>query len=139
MHLFTRALATSVSVGLLTASSCSAPYAAARSDAASDTVGVGARLAQLEADARALTKADGCNTSSQCRTAPVGARACGGPRTYLVYCGASTDSVALYRKLDSLRALEIRYNTTSGMVGTCDIRTPPTVTVQGGRCRESTP
>src|SRR3982751_1505906 len=60
------------------------------------------RLARLEREARALAKTDGCSTSETCRTAPVGWRGCGGPRSYLVYCAATTDSVALYRKLDEL-------------------------------------
>src|SRR5438046_3166798 len=54
------------------------------------------RLARLEREARTLAKTDGCSASESCRTAPVGWRGCGGPRTYLVYCAATTDSAALY-------------------------------------------
>ncbi|MDB4883375.1 MAG: hypothetical protein JWL95_2141 [Gemmatimonadetes bacterium] len=96
-----------------------------------------ARLAQLEREARALAKIEGCATTAQCRTAPIGWRGCGGPRTYLPYCAASTDSVALFRKLDALKEAEIAYNQKSGMMSTCEMRLPPTVTAQGGSCRES--
>lgn len=98
--------------------------------ASSDT----ARLARLEREARALAKTDGCAAASACRTAPVGWRGCGGPRTYIVYCAATTDSVALFRKLDELKAAETAYNEATGMLSTCEMRLPPAVAVQGGRC-----
>jgi hypothetical protein len=94
------------------------------------------RLARLEREARALAKTDGCSTSESCRTAPVGWRGCGGPRTYLVYCAATTDSVALYRKLDEMKEAEILYNAKSGMMSTCEMRMPPVVTASGGRCTQ---
>jgi hypothetical protein len=100
---------------------------------ASDT----AQLARLEREARALAKTDGCTSASACRTAPVGWRGCGGPRTYIVYCAASTDSVALFRKLSELKAAEQAYNEQSGMMSTCEMRLPPTIVAQGGRCGTS--
>ncbi len=97
-----------------------------------------AEVDRLEQEARAIARTDGCNSSSQCRTAPVGAKACGGPRTYLVYCAATTDSVALFRKLAELEAAEKKYNETAGLVSTCEFRTPPGVVATGGSCREAT-
>jgi len=94
------------------------------------------RLARLEQEARALAKTDGCSTSEGCRTAPVGWRGCGGPRTYLAYCAATTDSAALFRKLDELKEAEIAYNAKSGMMSTCEMRLPPVVTASGGRCTQ---
>ena len=95
------------------------------------------RLAQLEREARALAKTTGCSSDAQCRTAPVGWRGCGGPRTYVAYCAATTDSVTLFRTLDELKEAETAYNRKSGMMSTCEMRLPPTVSVQGGSCRES--
>lgn len=122
---------------------CSSPQSARAGDTAGepsrDTVAARARIAQLEADARALVKMDGCSTAARCRTAPVGARACGGPRTYLVYCAATTDSVALFRKLGELSAMEAKYNASTGIASTCEMRMPPNVTAQAGSCREATP
>ena len=94
------------------------------------------RLARLEREARALARMDGCSASEGCRTAPVGWRGCGGPRTYLVYCAATTDSVALFRKLDELKEAEVAYNAKSGMMSTCEMRMPPVVTASGGRCTQ---
>jgi hypothetical protein len=90
---------------------------------------------RLEQEARAIARTDGCNASSQCRTAPVGAKACGGPRTYVVYCAATTDSVALFRKLAELEAAERRYNATSGLASDCSLQLPPGVVATGGSCR----
>jgi hypothetical protein len=94
------------------------------------------RLARLEQEARALAKLDGCSATSGCRTAPVGWRGCGGPRTYLVYCAATTDTVALFRKLAELEQAERAYNASTGMMSTCELRMPPAVRLDGRSCRE---
>jgi hypothetical protein len=102
-----------------------------------DLSGDQARIAQLEREARALAKTTGCSSASACRTAPVGARACGGPRSYIVYCAASTDTVALFRKLRELEQAEKAYNEKSGMMSTCEFRMPPKTVLSGGSCREA--
>jgi hypothetical protein len=94
------------------------------------------RLSRLEREARALAHTDGCDSLAQCRTAPVGWRSCGGPRDYLVYCAATTDTVALFRKLAELEAAEKEYNLKSGLMSTCIMREPPRVSFRGGSCRE---
>jgi hypothetical protein len=121
---------------MLAAVACAAP--ASRSG---DSVGSGAarlddtvRLARLEREARALLSTTGCQSAASCRTAPVGARGCGGPRSYVVYCPASTDTVALLRKLEELKRAEMEYNERAGVVSTCEMRMPPAVAVQGGSC-----
>lgn len=93
-----------------------------------------AHLTQLEREARALAKTDGCASVNACRTAPVGWRGCGGPRTYLVYCAAATDTVALFRKLAELEAAEQDYSAKSGMMSTCEMRLPPRARLGGKRC-----
>lgn len=93
-----------------------------------------ARMARLEREARALASTTGCETAAACRTAPVGVRGCGGPRDYLVYCPAATDTAALLRKLDELSRVEAAYNEREGVISTCQMRLPPAVSVSGGRC-----
>lgn len=95
-----------------------------------------AKLTRLEHEARALASTDGCKNASACRTAPVGWRGCGGPRTYVVYCAATTDTIAPFRKLKELENAEKAYNAKSGMMSTCEFRMPPTAVLQGGSCRE---
>ena len=94
-----------------------------------------AQIVALEDQAKALVKADGCTSADQCRTAAVGSRACGGPRYYLVYCSRTTDSAALYRKLDAIAEAERDYNTRYKLVSTCEFRMPPTVALSGGSCQ----
>jgi hypothetical protein len=97
-----------------------------------------ARLTRLEREARALAKTEGCASVNSCRTAPVGWRGCGGPRTYLAYCAATTDTVALFRKLAELETAEKDYNAKSGMISTCEMRLPPRTALDGKRCKLET-
>ena len=90
-------------------------------------------IVKLEDEAKAIAKVSGCATS-ECRAAAVGSRACGGPRYYLPYCAKTTDSVALYRKLDEVAKAEQAYNKKYQIVSTCEFQMPPTVEAVGGSC-----
>ncbi|SRR6266550_289082 len=90
-------------------------------------------ILKLEDEAKAIAKVSGCATS-ECRAAPVGSRACGGPRYYLPYCAKTTDSAALYRKLDGVAKAEQAYNRKYQIVSSCEFRMPPTVEAVGGSC-----
>ncbi len=92
------------------------------------------KILQLEEQAKALARKEGCTSSGQCRTAPVGSRACGGPRYYLVYCARTADSAALFRKLDEVARAEQAFNTRYQLASTCEFRMPPTVGLTGGAC-----
>lgn len=94
-----------------------------------------ARVAQLEHDAVALAKTTGCSSDDQCRNAPVGIKACGGPRYYLKYCAATTDSIALFRALARLDTAERAYNAKYHIVSTCQMILPTRPHVVAGACR----
>ena len=94
-----------------------------------------AQIVALEDQAKALVKTDGCSSAAQCRTAPVGSRACGGPRYYLVYCSQTTDSAALFRKLDAVAGAERAYNERYKIASTCEFMIPPTVALAGSSCQ----
>lgn len=98
-----------------------------------------AAILEIEEEAKALVKANGCTSDDQCRTAPVGSRGCGGPRYYLVYCSRGTDSVALFKKLGEVEAAERAYNAKYQVVSTCEFRMPPTVGVTAGSCQSRQP
>lgn len=98
-----------------------------------------ARVEALEQEAKAIAGTTGCSSTSGCRAAPVGNRACGGPRYYIVYCAATTDSVPLYRKLDEVAAAENEYNRKYGIMSTCEFRMPPDMALIGGECRAAAP
>jgi hypothetical protein len=93
------------------------------------------QIVALENEAKAIVKADGCSSTSECRTAPVGSRACGGPRYYLVYCSKTTDSVALFKKLEAVAAAEQEYNKRYQIASTCEFRLPPKVALAGSSCQ----
>ncbi|MGI9045076.1 MAG: hypothetical protein ACR2GK_13275 [Gemmatimonadaceae bacterium] len=95
-----------------------------------------AAIEKLEGEAKARATTTGCTAAGDCRAAPVGSRACGGPRYYLPYCAKSTDSAALYQKLDQVAAAEHAYNKKYEIVSTCEFRMPPAVGVTGGACTE---
>lgn len=92
------------------------------------------RVAELESRAKAIAGVDGCTADGECRAAPVGAKPCGGPRYYLAYCARTTDSTALYRALEELRAAEEAYNRSEGMMGTCEYVETPKVALRGKAC-----
>lgn len=92
-----------------------------------------ASILKMEEQAKAIAKTAGC-TSSDCRAAPVGSRACGGPRYYLPYCAKTTDSAALYGKLDEVSRAEQDYNRKYNIASTCEFRMPPAVEAVGGSC-----
>lgn len=94
-----------------------------------------AQIVALENEAKAIVKSDGCSSADQCRTAPVGSRACGGPRYYLVYCSKTTDSAALFKKLDQVSAAEQEYNKRYQLASTCEFRLPPKVALVGSSCQ----
>ena len=93
-----------------------------------------AAIEKLEGEAKAIASAGGCTASGECRTAPVGSRACGGPRYYITYCSKTTDSAALYRKLDQVANAEKAYNTKYKLASTCEFRMPPAVGIVAGAC-----
>ncbi|MFL5571959.1 MAG: hypothetical protein ACJ8AB_05580 [Gemmatimonadaceae bacterium] len=93
-----------------------------------------AQIVALEDSAKALVDSTGCTSAAECRTAPVGSRACGGPRYYLVYCSRTTDSAALYRKLEAVANAERDYNIHYKLASTCEFRMPPTVGLTGSSC-----
>lgn len=92
-------------------------------------------IARLEREAREIAKSEGCSSTGECRSAPVGARACGGPRDYIVYCARTTDTTALFRKLNELRQAEIEYNRKNNVASTCEFRSPPEIALVGASCR----
>jgi len=94
-----------------------------------------AAILRLEDQAKAIAKSSGCARVSECRTAPVGNRACGGPRYYIAYCSTTTDSVALFRKLGEVAEAENAYNRKYGIASTCEFRMPLPLTLSGGECR----
>jgi hypothetical protein len=93
-----------------------------------------AEVARLERRLRDLAIPSGCDSAGQCKTAPIGERACGGPREYVLYCPLTSNEPELLAVVDSLKQAEMRHNQATGAVSTCEYRLPPNAAVVGGRC-----
>ena len=98
-----------------------------------------AEIGQLETEARELAVAEGCTDVSQCRAAPVGAQACGGPRGYVVYCSETTDENALVRALKRLEQREERFNRQCDVVSICIFIAEPQLELVEGVCQAAAP
>lgn len=78
-------------------------------------------LAQLQT----LTAAPHCTTDSQCRTLPVGARACGGPSRYLVWSTRVNREVELQALAAQVTAQEKAALAASGRMSICQVLPDP--------------
>lgn len=94
---------------------------------------------RLEDEARELAEAGPCEDVRQCRTAPVGVQACGGPRDYLVYCATATDEAALQRALARLARREERFNRQCDVFSICIFLIEPEVELVNGVCQVAQP
>jgi hypothetical protein len=65
----------------------------------------------------------------------MGAKACGGPKTYLPYCPLTTDTNALMRKLEELRVAEDEFNRKYGIMSDCAFVVEPSLTSANGTCQ----
>lgn len=94
-----------------------------------------ARVDSMKAAARALANTGGCESTGQCASIAMGARACGGPSEYIVYCALTTDTAALQRAVDDVERAERAYNASHGIISTCEMLLAPRVELAGGVCR----
>ena len=84
---------------------------------------------------RSLIGAAECSSDSQCQVLPVGARACGGPASYLAWSSAKTDSGQLQALAERYKAEQQASNERSGRISTCIAIAPPAVACRAGACQ----
>jgi hypothetical protein len=75
-----------------------------------------------------------CSSPAVCRTLPLGSKPCGGPRRYLVYSLAVTDSARLAADAARYNEAEARRNKEKGLVSDCSMLIPPKVSCVSRRC-----
>lgn len=95
--------------------------------------------ARLAGELRTLVGPAACTADAQCRTLPVGAKACGGPAGYLAWSTVGTDAdklkdVAARQAQASKRELEA-----SGMRSNCAVVADPGAACVAGHCQLATP
>ena len=107
----------------------SAPAVAAGTPgAATDT------LAQI----RAMVGNAACSDNAQCRSLPLGARACGGPEAYLPYSTANLSEPSLLALAERYKAERQAGNAASGMMSNCRFIPDPGAVCRGGTCQPGT-
>jgi hypothetical protein len=79
-----------------------------------------------------------CESSSVCRTIPLGAKPCGGPQEYLIYSTSATDSVRLAREVARYNEAEHKRNREEGRMSDCMAVERPRVSCVSGQCRAVT-
>ncbi|HUG22334.1 hypothetical protein [Piscinibacter sp.] len=84
---------------------------------------------------RALIGDAACSSDAQCRTIGVGAKACGGPQSYLAWSTARTDEGALRAAAEQQASTRRDDMARSGIVSTCSIVPDPGAICSAGVCR----
>lgn len=80
-----------------------------------------------------------CSSNAQCRTLPVGAKACGGPEAYLAYSAVQADAARLQALAERARSQRKAENERSGEMSVCRHLSDPGAVCVAGSCQLSTP
>jgi len=91
----------------------------------------GGTLAQIQA----LIGKAGCTSDSECQVLPVGAKACGGPASYLAYSRAQTNGAEVQALAERYHAEQQASNARSGMVSNCQVVPTPTAACRANTCQ----
>ncbi len=110
---------------LLLLGACQAQPGAA--PAPSDEAGLLARIKAGIGDAR-------CSSDAQCRTVPIGEKACGGPEAWWAWSSTSAQADKLPGWATELAALARQRNQRSGMMSNCMVQPDPGAVCQAQRC-----
>ena len=114
------------SIVLLAASACgSAP-----AQDAPPAPGNAGLLAQIQAEVGAAA----CDSTQQCHTLAIGAKACGGPERYLAWSSKDHDGKTLKALAQAQAEASRKQQQADGMMSTCAIVTDPGATCEAGRC-----
>ncbi|MGQ3094167.1 MAG: hypothetical protein ACT6RP_12010 [Roseateles sp.] len=89
---------------------------------------------RLARELRTLIGPASCTADSQCRSLPVGAKACGGPTGYLAWSTKHTDEAALKALVAKQTAAQRHANTRPGLVSDCAVLVDPGARCEAGRC-----
>ncbi|MDP3945387.1 MAG: hypothetical protein Q8Q51_05790 [Lutibacter sp.] len=93
-----------------------------------------AELTAFREEIELLVDSGVCSENSDCNYIAFGSKACGGPKTYLVF-STSINVELLQQKVETYNALENSFNKKWGIISDCSVPTPPVnVTCIAGKC-----
>ena len=98
--------------------------------AATDGTSEAALLARIQAGVGEAA----CSSDAQCRTLPIGEKACGGPERWLAWSTTSPKADQLPGWAAALAALARQRNQGSGMVGNCQYMPDPGAVCRAQHC-----
>ena len=75
-----------------------------------------------------------CDNAQQCRTLPVGHKACGGPEGFKAYSTQTSNSALLARLAAQHAESRVLADKKAGMMSTCSVVQDPGATCSAGRC-----
>lgn len=82
-------------------------------------------LTNLKNEIKLLTVEGACTENANCDFVAFGSKACGGPKSYLVY-STSIDVEVLLEKVTAYNEMEAEYNIKWGIISDCMVISPPT-------------
>lgn len=100
----------------------------------------GKRLAEPQAEAALLARirsevgVPACTSDAQCRTLPIGEKACGGPAGWLPWSSATAAADRLQPLAEQLAAMQRRRHEHSGLASDCRFLADPGATCRAQRC-----
>ncbi len=93
-----------------------------------------AELAALQEEIELMIDSGDCSENSDCESIAFGSKACGGPKTYLVF-STTIDVELLEQKVAIYNELENDFNKKWGIISDCSVPTPPVdVICVAGKC-----
>ena len=88
----------------------------------------------LQKSIAALVADKSCDRNEQCQSIAYGAKACGGPMSYLVYSLKHTDTVKLSQEVGEYNQLMKEDNIRNDRISNCSMLMPPTLLCQESKC-----
>ncbi|MBB5606034.1 MULTISPECIES: hypothetical protein [unclassified Janthinobacterium] len=119
---------------LLATSACSAPA----QDANAPATPAPSQASLLEQIKTEVGNA-ACDSTEQCQTIAIGAKACGGPERYLAWSSKSNDGKKIKALAYAQAEASRRQQQNDGMLSTCSIITDPGASCVAGRCELQKP
>ena len=89
---------------------------------------------ELQKSIAALVGDKNCDRNKQCQSIAYGAKACGGPTSYLVYSLKHTDVVKLSREVGQYNQLMKEGNIRSGRISNCSMLMPSALVCRESKC-----
>jgi hypothetical protein len=86
----------------------------------------------------ALAGTPHCSSDAQCHTLPLGARACGGPDSYLPWSSATTSQAEIQALGERYKEERRAANKATGAISTCQFLMDPGAVCRAGTCQLGT-